>query len=315
VRATLWAAGAAIGALSVHAADKVPVQAAPSDDSIAAAKRQLDALKTDSNSTAAGTRTDGLPAISLPNLNTGETSPSVVPSNPAAAPTNARNGDNWLVDAMMNPSNASTKDPRRQKRDNRPHNSSNDRVPGLRELSGATTTADDQLSDAGGRTAQEGSNAKADSTRSDADEKAPSKDTFDPLAQYMASWLAPKDYALLRPTLDPQASSGLANASASSVDSIAALPGADSRDGGLGLSFGDKPASLPAKPVDNPFLQFLTPPESPASAAPPVTPAPVFTPSPAPPPSVTPPPAPESQLPNFVKPNTDEKYFKPLKRF
>jgi hypothetical protein len=141
---------------------------------------------------------------------------------------------------------------------------------------------------------------------------------FNPLTHYMAGWMTPPDYALLKAGMDGAASASLPSRGDPSLPSV----GSDlSVLGDMGSALDLSPAAKSApfalpKPAGNPFLQSLSaggPAAAPAFVTPP---APTsgsassgFAPVPAP---VAPA---KSKIPDFAKPAMDEKYFKQLKRF
>jgi hypothetical protein len=140
-----------------------------------------------------------------------------------------------------------------------------------------------------------------------------------PFAPYLAGWMTPADYALLKPVLEAANGADLGAggaANAANAASFSFLPG---------------PSAAPSGPPrdtapENPFLQAMAAVSAsvtvgavgPSGAgAAPANPAPaavIFTPAiePAPP---LPTPAAKATQPDFVKPQSDEKYFKPLRRF
>jgi hypothetical protein len=135
--------------------------------------------------------------------------------------------------------------------------------------------------------------------------------------------MTPQDYAVLKPGLADSLALGTGGGR-TSVMSGAGMPGGLSSVAGsglddLGLQAGVKPPFAAPAPRENPYLQTLTTPEPAVptfaptpKVAPmppsPMMPRPVFGPPPATPP-------PQSTIPDFAKPSTNEKYFRPQNRF
>lgn len=303
-------------AISLRASDPVPVQSAPTDDSIATAKRQLDVFKADAAARNGDIPRDALPAVSLPQL--GAPAPALPSTNSnssldqrAAA---KRKSANWLVDAMTNPKEHATKPGDRNAR-----RSSLNTEP--RAFGDDASDPDDALAEQESELDKSGTAQKQGQGRdnaSTAERPKEPRDTFNPLAQYMTNWLAPQDYALLHRAADlTPASDGAPSAPGNALPTVSgdaafnvALPGFE-----LGGTGSDRTAVTPVtKPADNPYLQFLSPPEpSPTNLAPPA-PTPVYVPPPLPEP-VPPPSSASTSIPDFVRPANDDKYYKPLKRF
>lgn len=293
----------------------MPVQSAPTDDSIATAKRQLDVFKADTAARSGDIPRDTLPTVSLPQL--GAPAPSL-PSSSFNSSVDQRAAAkskpaNWLVDAMAKPRGNATKSGDRNAR-----RSSLNAEP--RAFGDEARDPDgDTLSDENSELEQTGTSQKQGrDTSSTADKPKEPKDTFNPLAQYMTNWLAPQDYALLHRAADlTPASDRATSTSGSALPTVSgdaafnvALPGFDLDGGG-----GDRSAVAPVtKPAENPYLQFLSPPEPPATNPQPAAPAPVYVPQQVPE-QVAPPSSASTSVPDFVRPANDDKYFKPLKRF
>jgi hypothetical protein len=236
----------------------------------------------------------GLPRLTMPSMPVGGT-----PADPSASPAGLKRPElvrppskNWLVEAMEK--RPDEKDPR----------------------------SDDERVLEKGR--EPGESRSARTRGSEDDERKNRPEAPNPFARFLGEWMTPQDLALLKPALD----------SSTRADSPAlngALP-PGTGDTAFGWSEGNTKlagiAPTPgtrlqtANPVrENPYLDFL------GGNRPLVAPSPAITPSsssPAsalslpgavPPAAVAPPPARPGQLPDFVRPNTDEKYFKQLKRF
>ena len=307
----------------IRASDQVPVKAAPTDDAIAAARQQLDVLKSDTASKPPGINPGSAPSINVPQLDPSAITGPTITLTPTTDKNAAKKkvSKNWLVDGVMKQERADRLDAQNPRRVDRAREKRD-------TLTDATENSEDSLDQSGTAADPESelkfptrSNRRTDKdTPASSEPKEAPKDTFNPLAQYMASWLAPQDYRLLRHAADtPGRSSALPSDNVPSslglpTDASAGstLPGDDLGGRAPSRSF----AALPS-PADNPFLQFLSPPESaPVNVTPPapqmVTPP---IPPPLPPPQSANPLPPASTLPDFVKPDTDDKYFKPLKRF
>jgi hypothetical protein len=157
-----------------------------------------------------------------------------------------------------------------------------------------------------------GPNDRAQRDENGMKKAAPGQAVPNPLNSFLAEWMTARDYALLKPGLQ---------SSGATAASLPTSPGSEPAVSVI-LPVTPKREVPAAKPGENPYLEILNEP-SPAVAAPPstvATNANPAVPSPAPPvllPPVppTPAPAPQSKIPDFAKPATNDKYFKPLKRF
>lgn len=273
-------------------AESAPAPAAtrPSDMSIEDAKRQFEQLKSARD--AASQPKAGLPRISAPELHS--TPAEALPRNLKTPKSEAETKTgNWLVDAM-------------EKRDERKSRDHMERGRG---------PEDDRRDPAASRdTEKSGDRAETERTGESKREMA----GVNPLAPYLAQWMTAQDYALLgasiQKTADGAESVGRAGSSGPSP-----VPGLT---GGVAITDIVRPAAsakpaINAPPAENPYLQLLN--AAPAAPTPAVSapalvmpatrpPASTYTPPPAPPP-------PKPNVPDFLKPQSDEKYFKPLKRF
>lgn len=270
------------------------------DDSIAAAKQELQLLQSAASLQGADVTTSGsTPTIALPDFHSAaEAAP--VSAKPATKPDAMdERSKNWLVDAMLEPKQDLSKLTPMER--------------ALRER--ASGNQSDARRDAVSRSQEAGPSRDSPSEASDQAKREDAKGlaAFNPLSRYMADWVAPKDYALLKTAVtDADTSSlptvpGAASVSQAAPD-VAAIAGlTDARPAPA--------AAAPAlqSPADNPFLAALN---EPAPAPVDLTVAPAPTPAPlpevAPPP---PPPAEKSTIPDFAKRGEDDKYLKPLKRF
>jgi hypothetical protein len=150
-------------------------------------------------------------------------------------------------------------------------------------------------------------------------ERPSSEPPFNPLAKYMADWMSPKEYALLKPVAEKSDLDGFSGAQDSTASSsgqtgfdLSTLAGLAGTSG----SANNSPVFSAPTSTENPFLAGLVAPDSgPASLPPTSQVPPVVAPPAATPPPTAPVPAERSTIPDFAKPAIDDKYFKPLKRF
>lgn len=293
---------ALIGA--AHAAESedriVPVTRAPDNTAISAAKPEFDSIKS-SRDPALQQKGD-VPRLSVPEM-PAASAPGWTPPSKAIQ---EKKSSNWLVDAME-------KQDADRKARNRGDKSDRDRD------SPSRNTGDPLRDELKARGEVQTGEARPGQTPDD-ERRSPSTAVNNPLTGFLGGWMTPQDYALLKPGLDkmalPVGERDAVNPAALRLPGTS-LPGTTGPDGSL--ANGVSPL-LPSKTKENPFLQALaSPPVAPLGAAsnsaaaamlPP--PKPVVTALPPPPPPIEPP---KSQLPDFVKPAQDEKYFKPLKRF
>lgn len=269
-------------------------------DTIENARQELRKLK--SEGAAAIPAPGGLPRLAAPEWHGGALSaPSAGPArpNPAAEPRNS----NWLVDAMLKPGAEPDGERRRDRRG----------------ATGEHGTATASSARPVGRGVWDDSSEPRERTATAAQPPDASR-VINPLASFLNEWMSPQDLALLKPggagvPVGPVAQSlSVAPFGSASGGMSASGAGSDGRmpPPGLLLPRGAGPAR------ENPFLQGLTPPVPgvPPVAAPPqiVRSAPVAGPGTnsltSPPPS-----APPSRTPEFPRPASDDRYFKPLKRF
>lgn len=297
-----------LGAAMGMAEEKAPPPArpAPAEDSITAAKRELELIKASRD--AALQPGAAMPRVSMPELHSGtpDISLKILTKKPELPGKSA----NWLVEAMEK--NRGKTEIGRD-RGNASEGSKEDDEP---DGFGREARNDGDI-ERGGEQSRDGG-----PQRSPDDEKRRPEDgtVFNPLTPYLAGWMTPQDYALLGASLQKNAGP---------ADTAHSVAGALTTTGLEGPATSINPASAAgiapnktgmAPPSrENPFLEALNSPPpaplpSPAGAAmqlPPPAPAPIMS---APPASAPIAPA-KSKLPDFVKPQTDEKYFKPLKRF
>ncbi len=231
--------------------------------------------------------------------------PPPAPDKRAIAPQPARN---WLVEAMeRNGDGRRGESPRRE----------GSPVGTFRQGSR------EEVAPSGERRLEERDGRREDAREEEPSSRARREEDLNPFSRYLQSWVSPQDYALLQATLASGRSAAAGRSGESGPVTDAALPqmpGAPKSEGSL-TSFlaaaGGTPAtgSRSMKPAENPFLQFLSPGSAPNRA---VEPAPAPSPlSSFIPPTPSPVPAAPSRgaLPEFVRPTTDDKLFKHLKRF
>jgi hypothetical protein len=255
---------------------------APPEDSVAAAKRDLEAIKA-GRVTPEAPRV-ALPSVAAPDFSVGTPALPRVPATKTPGNAAARKkSENWLVEAMQ------------------PRNGS------------AAADSEDRSASAEGKSAE----TAAGATRNKFEQRPTPRERVEPivnpLTHYMAGWMTPQDFKLLQPTLtaerDPTRSGR--------EEFAASLPLAGAASTADRLPLGKTTADAASRPPrENPFLAALGPTtpvaasgiaNSPTAPRPPVVVAP---------PAPSPTPAPTSQnVPAFVKPLDDAKYFKPLKKF
>ncbi|HVS52331.1 MAG TPA: hypothetical protein VHD62_08240 [Opitutaceae bacterium] len=275
---------------------------ADAESGIAAAKRDFDTVKAARDTNAANARGE-LPRIALP-----EFSPAPSDARPALAPSSATplpaKSTNWLLDAMQTKPAANRAD----------RNDATNRDERSRELAPFPNESLREHDDATNARQQDAREKSSDNARDNSMmTNRTAAAALNPLARYMGEWMTPQDFALLQPTLG-NAKDGAGLAAAPALPGVVGTSGEfDALDLTANFDRGAAKTSMPSAPRENPFLPTLN--------APPAVAAPL----PAPPPAVSAPtplfaPTPESApakpaIPDFAKPGTDEKYFKPLKRF
>lgn len=269
-------------AAGLFAAAALVAAEAPPEDSVAAAKRDLEAIK-------AGRVTPEAPRAALPSVATPDFSVGTpaLPHVPAPkTPGNAaarKKSENWLVEAMQ------------------PRNGS------------AAADSEDRSASTEGNSAETATGAARDKFEQRLAPRERVEPIVNPLTHYMAGWMTPQDFKLLQPTLTAER-----DAPRSGREEFAAiLPLAGAASTADRLPLGKTTTDASSRlPRENPFLAALGP-TNPVVAAgitnpPAAQRPPVIVASPAP----SPMPGPNSQnVPAFVKPLDDAKYFKPLKKF
>ena len=265
------------------------IRPASTEDSIATAKREFDAVKSlrEFGPQSKG----GLPRIAVPEMQTGA-SPSL-PELKLKTKEGEKRQSNWLVDAMTKQT------PPRSGRENETRSlEQNQARPDARE-DGAKAVGENE------RKEQHVSN--------------------NPFARFLGDWMSPQDYALLKPGLEQSFSSDASGPNGPTVAAVGesfALKHAPGLESIGGFEPKSQPFGGTTTVRENPYLQGLagigTGPPAVASAVKPV-PAltvPLSTSRGALPSEFqTGASTPKSKIPDFVRPVADEKYFKQLKRF
>lgn len=296
MRAARLTAGLIITAASLTAAEEMPGKKASSEseDVIAAAKRDLETIKAVRGAAAEAQRVEG-PHFAVPEMQLGT---GASPRAGAQAGIPKTKSPNWLLDAMAKKSDGKQGDSSKSIE----RESENTVRDSVETLGGDDKAKRESAADHERRDQTAGAGARAN-----------------PLAAYMAGWMTPQDYKLLKPTMGPTdaaMTSGVTEAAGQNLFSV----GSGEPRRGADRSFDGKPGRTPDNtPRENPFLQALAAPvptasrlNVPTGQAP--TPTPATTKSTASTPT-SPPLTLQTVTPSFVKPQDDTKYFKPLKKF
>ena len=268
--------------------------APPAEDSIAAAKRDLEAIKAARGMTAPPQT--AVPSFTAPALHIESPGPQRMElPRPAAEAAAAKKSANWLVDAMT----AKTV-----------------RTTGEKSQRNAATAGEADVADAGENDPAERRLAAEKTERREA--RTHPESVVNPLAGFMADWMTPQDFKLLQ----SEPGAGDASGRVARGESFRVLASGEAAGTSAVGAFGrNLPGRSAAPPRGNPFLQDFAGATAPLTANRGATTAPPAATSVPPPQSVVlppvmpAPPPPPSALPAFVKPNDDAKYFKPLKRF
>lgn len=289
-------------------------------DSIAASRRELEALKAERIDLRA--RNVTVPELDAPEdtFRPQDSLMSKKARDELKAKAKAAKSANWLIDAMEK--NASTE------KDSRKPSGSEKIKTGEPRLTSGTLSGDQNTRlDVDALSGRRNSDVRQPATTESREAKAPKEEVINPLAGFMASWMTPRDYELLQKSPGPNGSSG--PVSASPVSS--GLGAASDPDGMLqrfDRSAGAAPVNSSPGPTvavrENPYLQstLRSMTETPSvirelSLSPPTVVAP-SAPS-APPVSNYEPVAPVDRIAPFVleklKRSDDAKYFPQLKRF
>ena len=284
-----WTISLLLGAAVALADDKPtpPAEktAPPAEEGIAVAKREFDAVKSQRGARES-TKLE-LTGLAAPEIQVGGPAPQALPSASEASLAAKKKSANWLVDAMAEADKRkSISDARDKKPDDRVTDKDADAFSTARQ---EPREANKSIEHAG-----------------------------NPLDRYMASWMSPHDFSLLRPVLAGDTTNFLSGRNETTLAGLDAGLGDTTHADSLGLLPGGGPTTgIPAPPRENPFLQNLAP--SPQTSL-------RLLPSAMDPtnatnstssllaPAVQPPPS-RPLTPDFVKPRNDEKYYKQMKRF
>ena len=327
-----WATLAITGA-QAESESRPPVAPKTEAASILGAKRDLEVINAVKDARLSPALTGSSPRLALPEL---RTEAAAVPPPALRAVKPEATGKNWLLDGM-----AQTARIRRESRDRQPSTGTNrgsSRISPDQDLDGRgsafgsnsgdgqnATNPLDPLDSQLTRSRGVASAEQAGSSLVPGDEsRVPG--ASNPLTPFLGDWMTPRDYALLRPSLEKASPGG----GVGSGDARFSLPGAadfaieSSLNRGIpgGLTTAT-PIRIDPPPGANPFLESLNRIEiaPPAQVAPsPGLPGVALIPRSA----AQSGPAPASagvsapvrpSVPDFPKPLHDEKYFKQLKRF
>lgn len=295
MRAARIAAGLVLAAASLVAAeDSTAKKAAETEDGIVAAKRDLETIRAMRSPSTEASRGEA-PHFSVPEMQLGAGGPTragAAPGNPKAKTAN------WLVDAMAKRTDKA--------------------VDGIKTAERERENAASESADA--RSADERPKRDSAEAQPRSDKKTADDAGSNPLAAYMAGWMTPQDYKLLRPTIEVEGV--VVPGKSADAPGQSFLSGSAGSGGAKGeQKFGDTRSRATGNAQrENPFLHALSAPVTSAGALGPGTaqlpqPATAASKSPAP---VALSPAPvtqQSARPAFAKPPDDTKYFKPLKKF
>jgi hypothetical protein len=292
-----------MGSVNAVCAEPAPPAAPPAaaspakEEPIAAAKREFQGVKSARD---AAMQPDGrVPRIAVPELSTG--APPAAPTLQQRTAAPEQKSANWLVDAM----------------EKRPDGR---RDAGLEQTRGGRVTPPRER-DVNAATGGDEPGAAVARDQALERERKENAAALNPLTRYLGDWMTPQDYALLKPGLQPSMAGGEPRTSGATLpfgvsSPVSPLPGAETA---FGLVPPTLPASTPAAPRVNPYLQSLTPAAAPAVFTPTAsTVSPPSAPAPAPVTVTSPPTVPAqsgSKVPEFAKPGSDARYFKQLKRF
>lgn len=278
-------------------------------DSLTVARNELDALKSDAALSGLIGSPGTLPHLHIPAFDPSSPAPTAAVRLPQSPNHRTRN---WLLDAMGAAPNAGGVDTTGIMGDE-PGADQTD-ANGFERAAGRHSGGPEGARHRARRSSVSGANAAAGSAARRSDT------AFNPLAQYMAQWMTPADYAVLRTSVAPRSDGpGSTGAAAAIPDGVAPESRATDATSAMldALAQTPGPASWSA-PRQNPYLQALAMvPHVPAPAAaippPAVAPAPGFSGNGAPDsrqPAAAPP-----TIPAFAKQWPDGKDFDPLKRF
>ncbi len=283
-----------------------------------AAKTSIDAVRQDFDAIKALRQPGGqpkgeLPRITLPELPPSEREATLWPTDKQSKKgmIEDRKTKNWLIEAMEKPADSG-----QGNKHSRDRNKTDDDQTLFVNRAESTTEAALTMAAKG--------EVSADERHGKNTEREPVPPAPNPLAGFMAGWMTSKDYALLQTKGD-----GAAATNASRTSPADGLPAASgflsvepsgmaAIDGATLIPAGGSKRPVSGNPRENPYLQLALPEPAPALLTQPQIVAPSATISTA---RIMPGPAPALEVParpnrpDFAKPLTDDKYFKPLKRF
>lgn len=280
------------------------------ETSIDAARQDFDAVKALRQ--PGGQPKGDLPRIVLPDLPANEREPTVwrAEKKTKMGELEERKKKNWLVDAMEKSADSNS---HKQSKDRNKSEEPNPFLLAIEEnrAEGASSIVPPN---------EPGTERKSEKTEA----REPRPAARNPLAGFMAGWMTPQDYALLQPKGEtPAAKDALPTTHSGGLTASAGFLGESLGAGAIDGATALTPASggrrdFTATPKENPYLQTVLPEPSPAVLVQPPAPT-VLNPASAPrvqtPPASIPEAPQRSTRPDFAQPRTDDKYFKPLKRF
>lgn len=280
---------------------------------IDSAKREFEAMKASRDPAHRDQRT-ALPGISVPQLHVEERgpAPAILPGKNAKQDPAAKKSSNWLVEAMDKEAARNGKNERGERERIFSRRSDEEEREG-----GAVSRSDPALERARGDSAAEERKYDDETTN-----RKRAAEAANPLTRYLEGWITPKDYAVLRPSLEESLGGRELAQSAAGPATPGGIAGTVGI-GGVGSAMMGDATKTPVSPVprENPYLEAMqTRPEFGASAPTFAVAPPNVAPPPAPPASIAAPappivPSARSKIPEFAKPQQDERYFKQLKRF
>jgi len=310
---------ALLAAVALRADEPAPA----GEDAIAKAKRDYEAIKA---AKAGGEQpaAAGLPRQDTASFDLHLTADLPAPSTSADAkkkdlanPLAGKKSANWLLDAMSEAKKGEHKDAKDR---SMPGETEDERLTEKTDLLGQNRALADEKQKAGAAHAENASGAA---------EKRHTVEAPNPLTRYMATWMTPKDFALLNPKAATMGALPAAGNGALPSPSDAASPGGGEAGAwpgtsGIAEAFASSPGpALPAQaPKPNPYLAEFTLPAPPPGATRPNAPAAAPNTGAAVPAAFMPS-APPQQPPAKVSPlleqvqkaQDDAKYLKQLKRF
>lgn len=295
-RCAFFLALAGVAGTTTRGAEDSPAgsNAPAGESSIANAKRDFESIKA-AREPMLQPKPD-FPRMGMPEMRAGPPEPRW--TQPRAVGPEQKES-NWLVEAMEKKNES-----RNERERPTPERDRTERGIESREKSTA-----DRLDERGDRDANDKKGEK------------PATVAVNPFSKFLSSWMTPQDLALLQPSLTQTASSQIDTRLNSPTGSTSSAMGSSlAANAVFGLVSNTQPVQPPSVPRENPYLSGFnatavgagsSPPIQPAASAQSLTPATNIPLSAAPPPTSPT----RSVVPDFVRPTSDEKYFKQLKRF